>query len=397
MIGREIPRISQNRTDGLSAGRTESAKAAKSILAPSVARLLQQTLHSQKNTPATSRAWPVANKVFCCPNLVKLSVLIVGSFNQDLAFEVKEFPRPGDEVMGEFRPSPGGKGFNQAVAATRAGVPTLFCGAVGPDAFGASAHKFAHDAGIEAHFITKPKHTTGVAVITVNAEGENQIIVSPGANFGLRPHDIPIAFIKNATVVVCQGETNYATVAHVLRVARKSGAITVFNPAPMRAGFDVALLRHTEVLIPNEAEFIALLKLRPRSAALLRATSFAQPGGFTEDSLATLKGEMMQQLCRSLDVPVVIVTLGDHGCFVSQPDVFMRVNAHAIEVVDTTGAGDAFVGGFAAGLVKFKHNIFEAAHYASAVAALSVLQPGAAPAMPIAREIARFLKKRDHS
>lgn len=331
------------------------------------------------------------------PHPVKHSVLIVGSFNQDLALDVREFPRPGDEVVGEFRSSPGGKGFNQAVAATRAGVPTLFCGAVGPDAFGTSARKFADDAGIQTHFVTKPKHTTGVAVITVNAGGENHIVVSPGANFGLRPHDIPPAIVKSAEVVVCQGETNYATAAHVLRIARRSGAITVFNPAPMRAGFDLALLRHSEVLIPNEAEFLALLKLRPRGAALLRTAPFAVPGGFTEESLATLKGELLQQLCRSLEVPVVIVTLGRRGCFVSQPDVFRRINAHAVEAVDTTGAGDAFVGGFAAGLVKFNNNIFEAANYASAVAALSVLQPGAAPAMPIAREIARFLKKRDHS
>lgn len=328
---------------------------------------------------------------------MKHSVLVIGSFNQDLAFDVKEFPRPGDEVVGDFRTSPGGKGFNQAVAATRTGIPTLFCGAVGPDAFGNSAHKFARAAGIHAHFVEKPKHTTGVAIITVNAAGENHLIVSPGANFGLRPRDIPPAMIASAQVVVCQGESDYGTVMHVLRAARRHDAITVFNPAPMRAGFDVALLRHTDVLIPNETEFLALLKLRPKCAALLRTAPFNTEGEFTEASLPTLKADALHQLCRSLEVPVVIVTLGARGCFVSQPDVFMRINAHEVEVVDSTGAGDAFVGGFAAGLVKFKHNAFEAAHYASAVAALSVMQPGAAPAMPIAREIARFLKKRDHA
>ena len=328
---------------------------------------------------------------------VKHSVLVVGSFNQDLVFDVKDFPRPGDEVVGDFRTSPGGKGFNQAVAATRAGVPTFFCGAVGPDAFGASAHKFAKTAGVHAHFVEKPKHTTGVAIITVNASGENHIIVSPGANFGLRPRDIPPALISAAQVVVCQGETDYGTVAHVLRTARRNGAITVFNPAPMRPGFDPGVLRYTEVLIPNEAEFVALLKSRPKCTALLRTSPFNSQGEFSENSLPSLKADAFHQLCRSLEVPVVIVTLGSRGCFVSQPDVFMRINAHDVEVVDTTGAGDAFVGGFAAGLVKFKHNAFEAAHYASAVAALSVMQPGAAPAMPIAREIARFLKKRDHA
>lgn len=351
----------------------------------------------RKFTVKNKAALGVRRKKFSAFNLVKPSVLVIGSFNQDLAFEVKDFPRPGDEVVGEFRTSPGGKGFNQAVAATRCGIPTVFCGAVGPDAFGISAQKYARDAGIQAHFVLKPKHSTGVAIITVNAAGENHIIVSPGANFGLKPRDIPLALLKAAQVVVCQGETDYTTAAHALRIARRNGAITVFNPAPMRSGFDHSLLRHTEVLIPNETEFIALLKIRPRSAVLLRTAPFNVPGGFNESSFATLKAEAFHQLCRSLEVPVVIVTLGGRGCFVSQPDVFMRINAHEVEAVDTTGAGDAFVGGMAAGLIKFKHNAFEAAYYASAVAALSVLQPGAAPAMPIAREIARFLKKRDHS
>lgn len=328
---------------------------------------------------------------------MKPSVLVIGSFNQDLAFEVGEFPRPGDEVVGEFRPSPGGKGFNQAVASTRCGVPTVFCGAVGPDAFGISARKFAGDAGIDAHFVTKPKHSTGVAVVTVNARGENHIIVSPGANFGLKPRDIPPALLKAAQVVVCQGETDYGTTAHALRIARRNGAITIFNPAPMRPGFDPALLRHTEVLIPNEAEFIALLGVRSRVASPSRPPPINVAGGINEDSLATMKGGALHALCRTLGVPVVIVTLGARGCFVSQPDVHRRIYAHEVEAVDTTGAGDAFVGGMAAGLIKFKHNIFEAANYASAVAALSVLQPGAAPAMPISREIARFLKKRDHA
>ena len=328
---------------------------------------------------------------------MKPLVVVIGSFNQDLAFEVKQFPRPGDTVLGEFRATPGGKGFNQAVAATRAGIPTLFLGAVGPDAFGANARKFARAAGVHAHFITKPKHATGVAIITVNAEGQNHLIISPGANFGLRPHDIPAALFEPAQVVVCQGESDYGTVAQVLRTARRNGAITVFNPAPMRAGFDPALLRHTEVLIPNAFEFIALVRQWPACAAVLRSAPFNALGELTEGSLHSLKADALHRLCRALDVPVVIITLGARGCFVSQPDVYTRINAHDVEVVDTTGAGDAFVGGFAAGLVKFKHNMFEAAHYANAVAALSVMQPGAAPAMPIAREIARFLKKRDHA
>ena len=328
---------------------------------------------------------------------MKHSVLVIGSFNQDLAFDVKHFPHPGQSVVGDFRASPGGKGFNQAVAATRAGVATLFLGAVGPDAFGAKARIIARAAGVHAHFITKPKYATGVAFITVNGDGQNHLIISPGANYGLRPRDIPPQLFEPAQVVVCQGESDYPTVAHVLRTARRSGAITIFNPAPIRSGFDAALLRHTEVLIPNASEFIALARLWPACAALLRTSAYTTPGELNEASLASLKADALHRLCRALEVPVVIITLGARGCFVSQPDLYTRINAHDVEVVDTTGAGDAFVGGFAAGLVKFKHNMFEAAHYASAVAALSVMQPGAAPAMPIAREIARFLKKRDHA
>lgn len=328
---------------------------------------------------------------------MKHSVLVIGSFNQDLAFDVKQFPRPGETVAGDFRASPGGKGFNQAVAATRAGIPTLFLGAVGPDAFGAKAKTFARSAGVHAHFITKPKHATGVAFVTVNGDGQNHLIISPGANFGLRPRDIPPHLFEPAQVVVCQGESDYHTVAYVLRTARRNGAITVFNPAPIRPGFDSALLRHTEVLIPNATEFMALVKLRPACAALLRVAPYNTPGELNAASLSALKADALHRLCRALEVPVVIITLGARGCFVSLPDLYTRISAHDVEVVDTTGAGDAFVGGFAAGLVKFKHNMLEAAHYASAVAALSVMQPGAAPAMPIAREIARFLKKRDHA
>ncbi len=327
---------------------------------------------------------------------MKHLVVVIGSFNQDLAFYTKNFPRPGESVVGDFRPGPGGKGFNQAVAASRSGVSTLFVGAVGRDAFGVRAKLIARAAGLPAHFVVKPKHATGAAVITVNAAGQNQIIISLGANLGLRPRDIPVYLLASAQVVVCQGESDYATVGFVLRTARRNGAITVFNPSPMRPEFDPALLRHTEVLIPNESEFILLVKKSAPCAALLRTAPFNAQGEFTEASLRALPADALHRLCRCLQVPVVIVTLGARGCFVSQPDVYTRINAHDVEVVDTTGAGDAFVGGFAAGLVKFKHNIFEAAHYANAVAALSVMQPGTAPSMPIAREIARFLRKRDH-
>jgi ribokinase len=313
-------------------------------------------------------------------------VVIVGSYVQDLAIYVENFPRPGDSVLGELRPGSGGKGFNQAVAATRAGAPTLFIGAIGHDAAGAGARDFVRKAGVRAEFVTKKKEPTGVALIAVNAAGQNQIMVALGANLALHIRDVPVRPLMAADVVVCQAECDMKTTAHALRLAKRHGAITVFNPAPMHGKVDPAILRHVEVLIPNEAEFVALVNRSARSGMK----------NFTLEALHRLAPDRLHTLCRSFGVPIMIVTLGSKGCFVSQPDVYARVQAHVVDAVDTTGAGDAFVGGFAAGLVKFKKNVFEAAHFANAVAALAVTQHGTADAMPTAREITRFLRRRDH-
>lgn len=313
-------------------------------------------------------------------------VVIVGSYVQDLAIYVENFPRPGDSVLGELRPGSGGKGFNQAVAATRAGAPTLFIGAIGQDAAGAGAKDFARKAGVRAEFVVKKKEPTGTALIAVNAAGQNQIMVALGANLALHIRDVPVRPLMAADVVVCQAECDMKTTAHALRLAKRHGAITVFNPAPMHGKVDPAILRHVEVLIPNESEFVALVNRSSRSGMK----------NFTLEALHRLAPDRLHTLCRSFGVPILIVTLGSKGCFVSQPDVYARIQAHVVDAVDTTGAGDAFVGGLAAGLVKFKKNVFEAAHFANAVAALAVTQHGTADSMPTAREITRFLRRRDH-
>ena len=318
---------------------------------------------------------------------MKSRVVIVGSYVQDFSFYVENFARPGETLPADLRPGAGGKGFNQAVAATRAGVPTLFIGPIGHDAAGAGAREFARKNGVRAEFVVKKKEPTGAAAVVINAAGQNQIMVALGANLALHVRDVPVRPLTGADVVLCQAECDMKTTAHVLRVARRNGVITVFNPAPMHAKVDLAILRHVEVLIPNEAEFVALVNRLPRSGLK----------NFTVEALHRLAPDRLHTLCRSFNVPIVIVTLGAGGCFVSQPDVYARVQAHVVDPVDTTGAGDAFVGGFAAGLVKFNKNVFEAAHFANAVAALAVTQHGTADSMPTAREIARFLRRRDHA
>ncbi len=312
---------------------------------------------------------------------MKPEVVVVGSYVQDLAWRCAEFPRAGETVIGQFALGPGGKGSNQAVAAARAGAATAFIGAVGTDAFADEARRFYRAERIAAHFAAKPRHPTGTAAILINARGENEIAVALGANAVLARSDIDPALLQQARVLVTQLEANLSTAGHVLRLARRAGATTILNPAPMRAEFDLALLRSVEVLIPNESEFVALLARRG-----LADLSVAE--------LARVSHSELHALCRRLGPPVVVVTLGARGCFVSQANGGTPIAGHrGIRVVDTSGAGDAFVGAFAAGLVKFDGDPLRAAQFANAAAALSVTKAGTAPAMPLAPAITRFLRR----
>lgn len=336
------------------------------------------------------------------------AVIVVGSYVQDLTWRCAAFPSAGQTTLGAFATGPGGKGSNQAIAAGRAGADTLFVGAVGADAFAEEAGRFYAKNKIAARFVTKPKLATGTAAILVDASGQNEIVVALGANEALAPRDLPASLFAGARVVVAQFENALPTVAHVLRAAKKAGAATVLNPAPMRPDFDPALLAQVDILIPNETEFVAIvnqLGLAPgpgetkrKTAATVAAdsttaTAGVTGSGYTEAALAAETPGALHALCRRLGPPVVIVTLGKRGCFVSSPEGGELIPAHAVKVVDTTGAGDAFVGGFAAGWVKHGGDVLAAARQGQAVAALSVTKPGTAPSMPIARELAAFLRK----
>jgi len=310
-------------------------------------------------------------------------VVVVGSYVQDLTWQCAGFPKPGETVIGTFVSGPGGKGSNQAVACGRAGASTVFIGAVGRDAFAAGAKRFYRSEGIAARFIEKPRHATGTAGILVNASGQNEIIVALGANAVLARRDVDPRLIAGARVVVTQLESNLTTTAHVLKAAVRAHALAVLNPAPMRPDFDVGLLRHVDVLIPNETEFTALVNRVPATGR----------HDFTEGELASLPPSGLHALCGRLGVPVVIVTLGERGCLVSRSNGYTEIPALRVKAVDTTGAGDAFVGGFAAGLVRHHGDIEKAARHGTAVAALSVTKHGTAPSMPTERAITAFLRR----
>ncbi len=305
---------------------------------------------------------------------------------QDLTFACADFPRAGETIMARLASGQGGKGSNQAIACGRTGVKTVFVGAMGRDGFAGQVAAFYRREKIGCQLALKADHSTGTAVILINREGQNQIVIEPGANAALAPADVPRSLLAKARVVVTQLESNLATTAQVLRVARSEGVTTILNPAPMRTDFAPALLRHVDILIPNESEFVALVRALPG----------ARRRGFDERALQAMPREALHALCRQFGVPTLIVTLGRRGCFISERSGHHFIPAHrGMRVVDTTGAGDAFCGGFAAGLVRYKGEVIAAARLGTAVAALSITKPGAAFAMPTRTELNGFLQRKN--
>lgn len=325
-------------------------------------------------------------------------VVVVGSFVQDLAFYATTFPRPGESRIGRFVPGPGGKGFNQAIASHRLGATTLFVGAVGDDAFAREAEAFASSEGLRTALVVCEGRRSGVSSITIDDTAQNMIVVDLGANVALPAVEIDAraASLEAATVVLCQAECNLEATARALRIARRAGAATVLNPAPINAGVDRALLADTDILTPNETEF-----------AYLMEHLF---GEVLPDRYWTRDPEDLHGWCARLGVPTVVVTLGEQGCFVSHhaehgpgrghrylgPGVepWAAVPAVRVDAIDTTGAGDAFSGGLAAGLVDAGTDFLAAVTFANRVAGLSTTRPGTAPSMPTRTDIEAFVAAR---
>ncbi|HVI25918.1 MAG TPA: ribokinase [Xanthomonadaceae bacterium] len=316
-------------------------------------------------------------------------VVVAGSFNVDHVWTLDALPAPGETRAGRYASGPGGKGFNQAVAAARAGASTTFLCALGDDAGAHWARELAAADGIDLR--AEPSDApTGTAGICVDADGRNMIAIGAGANAALsagflaRERDV----FGDARVVLAQLESPMDAIAEALRLARAHGALALLNPAPANAATTKDLLAASTVLTPNESELSALLQ-RHLDRAL------------TADAVAASTDDALHAACRAL-LPhgTVVVTLGASGCFVSHPDdarrgddaVSYRVAAEPARVVDTTGAGDAFNGALAAALAMQPQRAFaEHVRFAGRYAALSTERPGAALSMPARAEVeARF-------
>ncbi|EQD65847.1 ribokinase [mine drainage metagenome] len=292
-------------------------------------------------------------------------IVVLGSYVADVAFRAARLPAWGETLMGSgFALGPGGKGSNQAVAAARAGAAVQMISRLGDDAFGRLARETWAADGIDASLVGSCDVATGAAAILIDeARGENAIIVVPGACFTLTAADVDAAgeAIRSAGVLLTQLELPLGTVERGLRLARAAGALTILNPAPAQALGD-EMLGLVDFLIPNESE-----------AALLT--------GQQVESVA--QAESAARALRRRGARCVIVTLGAQGALVcAEGAETLLVGAfNAGAVVETTGAGDAFCGGFAAALGEGR-SVLEAARFGCATAGISVTRAGTAPSMP---------------
>ena len=301
-------------------------------------------------------------------------IYIVGSINRDLVVYVDGLPRPGETVFGNrFQQFPGGKGANQAVAASRLGGDVHFVGNVGSDAFGKEMRDFLAEENIDTSEIaildTAP---TGIALITVNSASENCIVVVSGANMVWHTRDLARMTIERSDIVICQFEIPLEIVESVFERAKKIGATTILNPAPIKSGTE-RILKNVDYLVVNEVE--------------LEAFSGAD---VSPDDTISLHAAM--EKLRQHGPLAIVATLGPRGAVFSGATEKYEAQGYKVNAIDTTGAGDCFIGGFAAALAT-SDSVADAINFANKAAAVSVTRRGAASSFPRIAEVEDSLSR----
>jgi ribokinase len=301
------------------------------------------------------------------------SVLVAGSINMDVVATAERHPRVGETVAGkDVLYFPGGKGANQAVAAAKLGARTALIGRLGKDAFGAELRAFLTGQGVDVSLVRETAGVhTGTAIITL-ADADNTIVVIPGANGSVTPEDVAAVPFAKGDIAVSQFEIPVPAVTAFFARARTAGATTILNPAPARA-IDGGLLDLVDILVLNETEL-----------GFLTGLTLHEDDHFDSffDAARTLQAHPAQIIC---------VTLGKRGAVALMEDTQWMVQGRKVEAVDTTGAGDCFVGAVAAVLAHFDQirsdQIKAALAYGNDAAAVCVQRMGAAPSMPTIDEV----------
>lgn len=314
-------------------------------------------------------------------------VFVVGSYNQDLVWEVDALPLPGETRRGHaFRTGPGGKGFNQAIAAARQGAATRFVCALGDDALADEAKRLARAENIDARCQVLLDVATGTAGIWVDREGRNSIVVALGANERLAPEHVHthLSDLHPSDVLLMPMEGPIGAMRAAADAGRNSGACILLNPAPVHAELDSELLGAVDLITPNETEFATLL-------ARFCGSSIAA------DEVGVLPDHALVALCEGLGAPAVLVTLGAAGSvlhisprsrWAAKEAGTWRIETPKVHAIDTTAAGDAFNGALAAALAQAPGSgLTAAARIASQVAALSTERKGAALSIPAAPDV----------
>jgi ribokinase len=299
-------------------------------------------------------------------------VFVAGSINMDVVATAERHPKIGETVAGkEVLYFPGGKGANQAVAAAKQGVLTTLIGRLGTDAFGSDLRTFLAAQSIDLGSVKDTDAPTGTAIITL-ANSDNTIVVIPGANALVDATDVTAASLAKGDVAVSQFEIPLPAIAAFFQRARASGATTILNPAPARA-VDRELLDLVDILVLNETELGLLTR---------RELHDSDEPAFFIGAARSLRGKDR----------TICVTLGRRGVIALVGGEAILMPARNVKAVDTTGAGDCFVGALAARL-SAGAALLDAARYANAAASCSVERLGAAPSMPTPGEVAARLSR----
>ena len=302
-------------------------------------------------------------------------VVVVGSFNMDLVVKAGRRPRKGETLMGEeFGMFIGGKGSNQAIAAARLGADVTMIGRLGTDLFGDTLMAAHAEEGIHTDYVSRDTEVgTGIASILIDPDGDNSIVIVPQANMRLGVEDIERASesIAAADVLLLQLEVPIAASQRAAEIAKSNGATVVLNPAPAQELPD-DFLAQVNILTPNAVETESLSGVKVSTSA---------------------DAERAAKVLLNKGLSAVILTLGERGALLLTSDLTQQVPAYAVEVVDTTAAGDAFCGGLATGLARGE-NLVDAVAFANAVGALAVTVLGAAPSMPTAAQVEAFRRDR---